>query len=199
MKTKSLATALVLCASLTSAPAGNTGQPASARQGSNDQTLTSAHIIEALKLPRMRSGGRSIPKGPPSCTRYRSGGRRPSALRELNLTIHFAFDSAQILPDVATELDEVGEALQSAELAPYCFEISGHTDNIGFETYNQALSELRAQSVVYYLVDNFGIAEERLISTGYGENHPIESNQREAGRSKNRRVVMANLGDGTLP
>lgn len=66
-------------------------------------------------------------------------------------------------------------------------EISGHTDNVGSDTYNQQLSEQRAQSVVNYLKEK-GVEASRLVPKGYGESAPVESNDTEEGRAQNRRV-----------
>ena len=66
-------------------------------------------------------------------------------------------------------------------------EISGHTDSIGSEEYNQKLSENRAKSVVTYLVE-LGIDDNRLIYKGYGESKPIAKNDTDANRQENRRT-----------
>lgn len=68
-------------------------------------------------------------------------------------------------------------------------EICGHTDNVGSLNHNQELSEKRARSVIYYLVEN-GIDKERLLSRGFGESQPITSNETENGRQQNRRVEI---------
>ena len=65
--------------------------------------------------------------------------------------------------------------------------IEGHTDNVGGREYNLSLSENRAKEVFYYLIDR-GIPTERLSFKGYGDSNPIESNDTELGRSKNRRT-----------
>lgn len=67
--------------------------------------------------------------------------------------------------------------------------IEGHTDNIGGESFNQTLSEKRAKSVVDYLTAN-GIEANRLSSSGKGLSSPIEKNDTEFGRAKNRRVEL---------
>lgn len=68
-------------------------------------------------------------------------------------------------------------------------EIEGHTDNVGSDSSNQALSERRANAVRTYLV-RAGIANTRLTVAGLGETQPIGSNESEAGRQENRRVVL---------
>ncbi|MBN2669496.1 MAG: OmpA family protein [Bacteroidales bacterium] len=66
-------------------------------------------------------------------------------------------------------------------------EISGHTDDVGSESFNQKLSQARAQSVADYLIQH-GIASSRLKVVGYGELQPISFNNDEEGRKNNRRV-----------
>lgn len=66
-------------------------------------------------------------------------------------------------------------------------EINAYTDNVGSESYNQKLSEKRAQSVVNYLIQK-GINIERLFPQGFGEENPIASNDNDDGRALNRRV-----------
>jgi outer membrane protein OmpA-like peptidoglycan-associated protein len=71
--------------------------------------------------------------------------------------------------------------------------IEGHTDSVGSESYNQSLSERRADSVKAYLVGQ-GIAATRLTSVGKGESVPVASNDSTTGRQMNRRVevIIAN-------
>lgn len=66
-------------------------------------------------------------------------------------------------------------------------EISGHTDNIGELANNLKLSKDRAEAVKDYL-SNKGINKEFIIATGYGPNKPLETNDSETGRTKNRRI-----------
>ncbi len=72
-------------------------------------------------------------------------------------------------------------------------EISGHTDNVGDEEYNQKLSLRRANAVVEYLVRN-GIQSDRLVAKGYGFSKPIASNDSELGRQQNRRSEIKVIG-----
>ena len=66
-------------------------------------------------------------------------------------------------------------------------EIDGHTDNVGSDASNQALSERRADAVSAYLITN-GITRSRISTKGYGEMYPKYSNETESGRAGNRRV-----------
>jgi chemotaxis protein MotB len=76
--------------------------------------------------------------------------------------------------------------------------VEGHTDNVPIRTLefpsNWALSSARAASVVQQLVEN-GLDPRRMVAIGYGEYHPVEDNQTEAGRNKNRRVVLIIMSD----
>ena len=66
--------------------------------------------------------------------------------------------------------------------------ITGHTDNIGGAAMNQNLSQRRAESVMNYLVQKFGIDPARLSAKGYGMSQPIADNKTAEGRQKNRRI-----------
>ena len=65
----------------------------------------------------------------------------------------------------------------------------GHTDSTGSDEHNQGLSQRRAASVRNYLITQ-GVDGARITSIGYGENHPIASNDDAAGRAQNRRVDL---------
>ncbi len=68
-------------------------------------------------------------------------------------------------------------------------EIGGHTDNVGDDEDNRALSQRRSDRVVQYLV-NEGVAAARLTGVGYGAKRPIASNDTEDGRAENRRIEL---------
>ena len=65
--------------------------------------------------------------------------------------------------------------------------VEGHTDNRGSGRLNRRLSENRARAVMNWLRAN-GIASDRLVSSGFGPDHPTDSNDTELGRQNNRRV-----------
>jgi outer membrane protein OmpA-like peptidoglycan-associated protein len=72
------------------------------------------------------------------------------------------------------------------------FEVGGHTDNVGGDAPNQALSERRAQVVAGFLASK-GVDAKLLSSKGYGETAPIADNATEAGRTTNRRIEFKKM------
>ena len=128
-------------------------------------------------------------------TRTRGVGKiEGSSKPAINLRVQFATNSDVILPQYHTTLKELGKALTSPELAPYRFEIQGHTDNVGSDQQNERLSQKRAESVKRYLVQSAAVPAERVTAAGYGKREPMAPNDTPEGRSKNRRVQVVNLG-----
>ncbi|OGP66440.1 MAG: hypothetical protein A2170_07900 [Deltaproteobacteria bacterium RBG_13_53_10] len=76
--------------------------------------------------------------------------------------------------------------------------IEGHTDSVGSDEYNLALSEKRANAVRDQLVAK-GIAAERITPMGYGKKYPMAGNDTPAGRQQNRRVEVVILNEGVTP
>ncbi len=101
--------------------------------------------------------------------------------------IFFEFDSYKLKKESKVELDKL--VLFLNQYPTIKIEISGHTDNIGTEQYNQTLSENRAKSVKEYLT-GASISKDRITFTGYGFSKPITSNDTEAGRAQNRRTEL---------
>lgn len=99
--------------------------------------------------------------------------------------IHFEFDSNRLTPPTQIFLDGVADSLREQD--DLTLEISGHTDSLGSDEYNQRLSQARAESVRNYL-NGRGVRRDRVRAKGYGESRPIDTNQTEAGRARNRRV-----------
>ncbi len=89
-----------------------------------------------------------------------------------------AYTSMQNLVNVLNEYDETD------------LKVYGYTDNVGAESFNQDLSEKRAQSVANYL-SSHGLNQSRIITKGYGENFPKCTNETPEGKACNRRVEFA--------
>ena len=107
--------------------------------------------------------------------------------------IHFAFDSAEILPESYSQLNSIGKSLTSPNLADIRVRLAGHTDSRGTREYNQRLSVKRAESVKQYLVNQFGISSKRLITVGYGKDRPIIIRSDEESYAMNRRVELERI------
>jgi outer membrane protein OmpA-like peptidoglycan-associated protein len=101
--------------------------------------------------------------------------------------IFFDFGSAKPTASSKHELEQLYKMLVSQPTVK--IEISGHTDNRGSEEANMRLSNLRAKSVVDYLV-KAGIDPERLSYIGYGLTKPIATNVTAEGRRMNRRTEI---------
>ena len=102
-------------------------------------------------------------------------------------SVTFGFDSAELTADARSALNEVANVL--TQYTDTRVNIAGHTDSTGDASYNQRLSERRAQSVGSYLSQN-GVSSMRLNTMGYGANQPVASNATEQGRAQNRRVEI---------
>ena len=101
--------------------------------------------------------------------------------------ITFGYDRADVQPQFRATLDGVAATLD--EYQSTAIDIYGHTDSTGSDSYNQGLSERRAQSVAGYLVAR-GVDRVRLATRGFGESQPIADNSSEGGRAANRRVEI---------
>ncbi len=99
--------------------------------------------------------------------------------------VYFATGRAKIRRRSYPVLNQVVAVLKSNPKMR--MRIEGHTDSRGSARMNRRLSQRRANAVRRYLIRK-GIAPERLIAKGYGEDRPIASNKTRSGRSKNRRV-----------
>lgn len=99
--------------------------------------------------------------------------------------INFETNKAVLTPDSWSIL---GSAYNAMIANPDVqIEISGHTDNVGSQEYNQTLSLERAQAVRTWLI-NKGIVSTRMKTSGKGENEPVVSNDTKTGRAENRRI-----------
>ncbi|NZA27568.1 OmpA family protein [Luteimonas sp. SJ-92] len=102
-------------------------------------------------------------------------------------SITFGFDQSSIQPQFHPVLDNVANTLR--EYDQTIIEVAGHTDSVGSDSYNQQLSERRAQAVAAYLGAK-GISQQRMITVGAGKTRPIADNSTDAGRAQNRRVEI---------
>jgi outer membrane protein OmpA-like peptidoglycan-associated protein len=110
---------------------------------------------------------------------------------KINQEVKFKFDSAVLLPESDTILDAVKRVLDAhPEIRKV--RVEGHTDNVGTPAYNKTLSQKRAAAVMKWLADK-GIDKKRLVSQGYGQEQPLDTNETDVGRANNRRVAFTIL------
>jgi OOP family OmpA-OmpF porin len=99
--------------------------------------------------------------------------------------IGFQPSESTIAPESLPMLDDIARVLAACPGAR--FEVGGHTDSQGRDSSNLALSQARADAVVDALVQR-GLTTVFLTARGYGETQPIDSNESEEGRARNRRI-----------
>jgi outer membrane protein OmpA-like peptidoglycan-associated protein len=104
--------------------------------------------------------------------------------------ITFEVNKSDVKPHFAEVLHSVSLVLN--EYKSTMIEVAGHTDSTGSDSYNQMLSQQRAQSVSSVLMQS-GVQPVRIDTVGYGESRPIASNATDAGRQQNRRVELTLL------
>ncbi len=115
--------------------------------------------------------------------------QRQGDIINLNMPGGITFDTAKanIKANFNTVLDDIVNVM--VKYPETKIEVQGHTDNVGSDTSNLTLSQLRAQSVTSYL-SSHGVDSNRIKSVGYGESMPIASNDTPSGREANRRVEI---------
>ena len=88
---------------------------------------------------------------------------------KIDLEINFDYNSDRISARSLASVQALGRALANPELKGATFIVAGHTDAAGSDSYNQDLSERRADSIKRYLVEKSGIAAADLVTVGYGK------------------------------
>lgn len=114
---------------------------------------------------------------------------------EINASVLFRSGEAKLAPESIKVLTAVGQVLTEVDNP---IQVEGYTDDVPIKSpvfpSNWELSAARASSVVRLFEEN-GVNPERLVAVGYGENHPVESNDTPEGRSRNRRVTVMILNE----
>ena len=104
----------------------------------------------------------------------------------LNGSVLFATNKSELLGTASQRLNQVVEALKTDKRD---ITIVGHTDSVGYDDTNMALSQRRADSVRAYLTSH-GIPQDRVKAMGMGESQPVADNATAEGRANNRRVEI---------
>ena len=119
----------------------------------------------------------------------------PTEIRiQLAADVLFDFDKHDIRPSAATALDQIAGIIRGKRNNGV--RVEGYTDSIGTDSYNQRLSERRADAVRVWLVTRDGLGSVRFRVRGFGEARPVAPNSNPdgsdnpGGRQKNRRVEV---------
>ena len=104
-------------------------------------------------------------------------------------SVKFSFDGDKIPDGAQAILNDLAGKVKGLDRTVY-LEIEGHTDNIGSDSYNQHLAEMRAEAVRNYLAEKAGIPLHAMSIISFGETKPVAANTTSEGRAKNRRVVV---------
>lgn len=202
MRTILLSTAVAACC-LTSAAASaqSSADIVNALKPTHDMLSGATRGIRPIEsTPEGSPRPASTPQSPRVRTATTGAAVHPRAAnqaapeRAIDLIIPFRTGSADLTPQAARKLDQLGVALSSAELAAYRFRIEGHTDTVGQRDANQTLSERRARTVADYLEEKFGISQSRLEPVGMGQDHPAVPTGDQVPEERNRRVQVVNIG-----
>jgi outer membrane protein OmpA-like peptidoglycan-associated protein len=180
-----------------------------------DNNVTEDQILRALAPPPPKALTRGLSVGPQAdpakvaeegafvkkirnrATRSLSSGEREEIADiaktkpNIDLEINFDYNSADISAKSMPSVQALGKALTNPDLKGSTFVVAGYTDAAGGESYNQDLSERRADAIKRYLVDRYGIAGSDLVTVGYGKSKLKDPNQPMA--EANRRVQVVNM------
>ena len=179
------------------APGAAPGSAADTRQGDADRTRDRSRV-QQVALPRTTTVTRrlAVSQVDAAALAYSTydGEQVPGGLMvTLPEAVLFDFDQATLraaADEVLADIAALAEAYPQAAV-----QVAGHTDSLGNDAYNQALSERRAQAVADALTD-LGVDRGRLLVAGYGETRPVAPNQTADGaddpvaRQANRRVEV---------
>jgi outer membrane protein OmpA-like peptidoglycan-associated protein len=108
----------------------------------------------------------------------------------IDVEVNFDYGSANIGQSALPYVTALGKALSNDDLKGSTFIIAGHTDAAGGPTFNQDLSERRADSIKRYLVDHYNIPAQSLVTVGYGKSKL--KNAKNPSAAENRRAQVVN-------
>jgi len=157
----------------------------------NAQAMTRGLVLSGQAPAGGHGAGRAMSAQDMTTGLLGKGGKNgPAPGTSLKLKVEFDVDSARIRENSYGLLNELGKALQGAELKSRRMVVSGHTDSDAGLEYNMKLSIRRAESVKAYLSERCGVAPERLRTEGFGKTRPLVRNSSAANKQRNRRVEI---------
>jgi outer membrane protein OmpA-like peptidoglycan-associated protein len=141
------------------------------------------HFVRLRDVPHQGGDSDAWPGADIDAVAVLGSARRLSVQSE----VLFAFDRDTLGDAAPAELDRIVASIKGQPGARITVE--GHTDDVGADDYNTALSERRAQAVATYLAQK-GIARDRITAHGFGKSRPAARNDGDEGRRRNRRVEI---------
>ncbi|MEO5616139.1 MAG: OmpA family protein [Candidatus Eisenbacteria bacterium] len=111
--------------------------------------------------------------------------------------VYFETNSARLLPESESTLNEAGEVLE--KFADLQIEVEGHTDTRGSAAHNLRLSQARSETVRQYLLDRHRLTGSNYVAKGYGETRPETEERNDEELLRNRRVVLRVTNPEVLP
>lgn len=140
----------------------------------------------------------AAPAAPPPSKKVSEMERRLVETGSIRLeNVYFETNSARLLPESESTLNEAGETLE--KFADLQIEVEGHTDTRGAAPHNMRLSQERAESVRQYLLDHFHLRSGNYSAKGYGESRPETRERNDEELLRNRRVVLRVTNPEVLP
>lgn len=140
---------------------------------------TDKKMVDEKGCPKKEAPKAEAPKPtppPPACGKI-----------VIDSKVLFAFNKSDLSKDGKAALDAAAGKLTDGKCAAKSVTVTGHTDSVGSDSYNQKLSEKRAASVKTYLE---GKGVKNVSAVGKGESAPVADNKTKDGRAKNRRVEI---------
>jgi outer membrane protein OmpA-like peptidoglycan-associated protein len=174
--------------------ADSPAEPVKADSPAEPVTVASPTVSASSSRPTEPASPTPVAAVPPVAVAMVAPRLPPGGLAALNFTVNFASGSVDLTPQAMQVLDKMGAALGSTELAKYRFRIEGHTDTVGSPEFNRALSQRRAETVVNYISQKFGLDRTRLDPVGMGAGDPLVPTGPQVPEPRNRRVNVVNMG-----
>jgi outer membrane protein OmpA-like peptidoglycan-associated protein len=161
-------------------------------------TSTTGYVIFAAIQVRDMGATATNPNQTQIISALHAGASAGSA-PAVDLSIDFETGSSVLTAAAIQELDMLGGALTSTELAADQFRIEGHTDTVGSAAANKILSQQRAEAVASYLETEFAVAAARLQTIGVGQADLLVATPDQTAEIRNRRVHIVNLSAPVTP
>jgi peptidoglycan-associated lipoprotein len=167
--------------------------PVTQASGPNADSLARAQADAARRAAEDAARRRAADSAAAAAAAARLRANAGSLATTLTAMIHFDYDQSDLRPGDRAILDAKVPILQAN--SGVMIRVAGHTDERGSDEYNLALGQRRAAAVKAYLVQH-GIADARIQTVSYGEEHPLTQGEDESAWSQNRRAEFEITGGG---